>query len=61
VQRHNQQPFSIQASTVRQSPALTEAEVDIASQKPLQEDKIEQGSAAVEVDKRQEVVLQPQH
>jgi len=57
VQRHNQQPFSIQASTVRQSPVLTEAAIDIASQEaPLQEDKIEQGSAAVEVDKQQEVV-----
>jgi len=56
VQRHNQQPFSIQASTVRQSPVLTEV-VDIASQEaPLQEDKIEQVSAAVEVDKQQEVV-----
>jgi len=56
VQRHNQQPFSIQASTVRQSPVLTEV-VDIASQEaPLQEDKIEQVSAAVEVNKQQEVV-----
>jgi len=56
VQPHNQQPFSIQASTVRESPALTEAAVDIASQEfPFPEDEIEQVSAAVEGDKQQEL------
>jgi len=69
VQRHNQQPFSIQASTVRESPALTEAAVDIASQEfPFPEDEIEQVLAAVDGDKQQELaspitaleVVQPQ-
>jgi len=50
VLQHNQQPVSIQASSVSESPALTEA-TDISTQEsPTQEDELDQGAGAVEVD-----------